>query len=119
MSQLTHSRSAAYLAQGGYCCYCCLPMPEPGQHEATAARLGLSPKIARAIECTAEHLHAKGEGGTEGQANIVAAHRVCNERRHRQPQHVLEPEVMFDSAVKQVAAGGWHRRRILTALLKM
>lgn len=119
MSQLTHSRSAAYIAQGGYCCYCCLPMLEPCQQEVIAAHLGLSPKIARAIECTAEHLQAKGEGGADDLANIVAAHRVCNERRHRQPRHVLEPEAMFDSVVRQVAAGGWHRRRILTALLEL
>ena len=118
MSQLTNSRSAAYIAQGGYCCYCCLPMPEPGQHEAIAARLGLSPKIARAIECTAEHLHAKGEGGADGHANIVAAHRICNERRHR-GHGSRTPEEMFNRAVMRAAAGGWHSPPILNALLQI
>ncbi|WP_374104148.1 HNH endonuclease [Burkholderia sp. LMG 13014] len=47
------------------------------------ARYKLSRRQALQLQCTAEHLHARMDGGKDCQGNIVAACRICNARRHR------------------------------------
>ncbi|WP_243737062.1 HNH endonuclease [Cupriavidus sp. L7L] len=51
--------------------------------EAFAATFHLSTRQARHLQCTAEHLHARVDGGSDSQSNIVAACQFCNARRHR------------------------------------
>jgi 5-methylcytosine-specific restriction endonuclease McrA len=75
-------RIRAFERQHGRCYYCELPMwtKSPltfGEY------YRLSPKQARHFECTAEHLHAKRDGGGNRCANIVAACRHCNATRHK------------------------------------
>lgn len=50
--------------------------------EAFAATFHLSAQQARHLQCTAEHLHARVDGGDNAQSNIVAACRYCNAGRH-------------------------------------
>lgn len=65
-------RRAACREQGGLCYYCLLPMRS---------------------DVTAEHLQARCDGGKDTRENIVAAHRLCNSRRH-QLFPVEPPEAM-------------------------
>ncbi len=51
--------------------------------ELFAKDLRLSPKSLREVLATAEHLHARCDGGSDTEANIAAAHFFCNARRHR------------------------------------
>ncbi|BEP50504.1 HNH endonuclease [Variovorax sp. V116] len=55
-------RRAACREQGGVCYYCLQPMRG---------------------DVTAEHLQARRDGGKDTRENIVAAHRLCNSRRHQ------------------------------------
>jgi len=43
----------------------------------------LTLRQAKSFRCTAEHLMAKRDGGSDDQENIVAACWVCNHTRHR------------------------------------
>lgn len=51
--------------------------------EVFAATFHLSTRQARHLRCTAEHLHARVDGGGDSQSNIVAACQFCNVQRHR------------------------------------
>jgi len=55
-------RHSACREQGGLCYYCLRPMHS---------------------DVTAEHLQARRDGGKDTRKNIVAAHRLCNARRHQ------------------------------------
>jgi 5-methylcytosine-specific restriction endonuclease McrA len=73
---LTSSRRKAFLSQGTLCFYCRCPM-----------WLGNRPPgTPRGLQCTAEHLLPRSEGGSDDPDNIVAACRTCNPRRHRRPK---------------------------------
>ncbi|MNY53348.1 HNH endonuclease [compost metagenome] len=61
-NHLQSLRSAACRAQRGLCFYCLQPMRG---------------------DVTAEHLQARCDGGKDTRENIVAAHRLCNSRRHQ------------------------------------
>jgi len=60
-SRIQKYRQSAARAQQGLCFYC---------HQLMGN------------DVTAEHLHARQDGGTDRRSNIVAAHRACNQRRH-------------------------------------
>ncbi|SPK70533.1 conserved hypothetical protein [Cupriavidus taiwanensis] len=51
--------------------------------EAFAATYHLSKRQAHTLQCTAEHLHARVDGGGDFESNIVTACRLCNARRHQ------------------------------------
>ena len=81
-STLARLRARAFHRQSGRCFYCCCPMWEQSM-DAFAATFHLSSRQARHLQCTAEHLHARVDGGGNSQSNIVAACRLCNARRHQ------------------------------------
>jgi hypothetical protein len=60
-SQLQTSRLRAFERQGGKCFYCGVSM------------LLRAPQCLARLLCTAEHVVPKSQGGSDGQANIVAA----------------------------------------------
>jgi 5-methylcytosine-specific restriction endonuclease McrA len=68
---------------------------------------GLTPKQARRHQCTAEHLRARSDGGTDSADNIVAACRFCNEQRHR-AKDPLQPCNFKVKVKKRLAGGRWH-----------
>nr|WP_238553221.1 HNH endonuclease signature motif containing protein [Cupriavidus necator] len=51
--------------------------------EAFAASFDISSRQARHLQCTAEHVVARVDGGGDSQSNIVAACRYCNTKRHQ------------------------------------
>nr|WP_315597660.1 HNH endonuclease [uncultured Cupriavidus sp.] len=79
---LARRRASAFQLQSGRCFYCHCPMWEQSV-EAFAATFHLSTRQARHLQCTAEHLHARVDGGGDSQRNIVAACQFCNAQRHR------------------------------------
>ncbi|MGN5479504.1 HNH endonuclease [Cupriavidus basilensis] len=81
-STLARLRTLAFQLQSGRCYYCCCPMWQQSM-DAFAATFHLSSRQARNLQCTAEHLHARVDGGGDSESNIVAACRLCNARRHQ------------------------------------
>jgi hypothetical protein len=65
-------RLVAFEKQMGCCYYCCMPMwfAEP---ELFASNHGITENQAKQLQCTAEHLTTRQDGGTNVSENIVAA----------------------------------------------
>ena len=99
-------RAIAFEQQQGRCYYCRFPMWLTDL-EAFRARYGLSEPLARQLKCTAEHLHARSEGGTNARENIAAACLLCNQRRH-QRRHAPCPEKYRSFVQNRIARGRWH-----------
>lgn len=72
--KLQRSRQLAFDQQEGKCYYCGFPMWMPGAHGPSQ------------LLCTAEHLTARSEGGSDDPSNIVAACIHCNQTRHKLKQ---------------------------------
>jgi hypothetical protein len=81
---ISSARSRAFLHQKGRCFYCGQPM-WLNDAASFARRLGLKPSTVRHLQATAEHLIARCDGG-KGGPNIVAAHALCNMRRHQRKE---------------------------------
>jgi 5-methylcytosine-specific restriction endonuclease McrA len=99
-SRLHRSRLLAFNCQGGNCFYCGLPtwLTEP--------------KGPKALRCTAEHLTARSEGGSDEPANIAAACAHCNHTRHKR-KHPPEPERFRDEVRRRLRRGGWHQPSVM------
>lgn len=70
---------------------------------------GIPLALVKPLECTAEHLVARQDGGRESAENIVAACRWCNLTRHRcRPQKAPDAETYRMQVLRKVAAGKWH-----------
>ncbi|WP_156968873.1 HNH endonuclease [Arenimonas metalli] len=79
-----------------------------------AASFGLSPALASRLSCTAEHLLARQDGGSDIVSNIAAACLHCNQTRHRMrppPGPVAYRRIVN----KHLQAGQWHRRKVFEA----
>jgi len=112
MTRLVRLRHAAFVRQQGRCFYCELALAQAQDLEAFAKSHGISPKQARCLLCTAEHLHARCDGGKDLPDNIVAACWLCNWRRHKRP-HPLDAERYRQLVRRRVAAGHWHDEKVL------
>jgi len=104
---LSKIRSRAHQLQGGRCFYCSVLM-WTDDCAAFASRYGLTPGLARWLQCTAEHLQARQEGGRDSIKNIAAACRVCNTRRHAQRKIAPTPEEYRALVRKRVSRRAWH-----------
>lgn len=94
-------RQAAAQSQKWHCFYCELPMGGKGSPFAKAI-----PSEKKRLVVTAEHLHARQDGGKDSQVNIVAAHSACNQCRHKAKRAKAPGE--FASHVKsRVAKRKW------------
>jgi hypothetical protein len=102
---LKNKRHAAYVSQLCRCFYCTKPMWErnPDQFASTH---GITPKQARWLRCTAEHLEPKSEGGSNAAGNIVAACLHCNRTRHR-AHKPLASHAYLRLVRSRVARGRW------------
>jgi hypothetical protein len=105
-NKLSRIRSDKMQAQDGLCHYCRQPMwaGDPAQFR---ERHGLPRKRARWHECTAEHLHAKRDGGQDTSDNIVAACLFCNGARHH-ARNPLSPALYAKKVQRRLASGKWH-----------
>jgi len=107
-SPIARYRASAFNRQSGLCFYCGCPMWD-GRADAFIARYKLSSRQALQLQCTAEHLHARADGGKDCQRNIVAACRFCNARRHHR-------QAARDSAAHRMHVqrcmdrGKWHAK---------
>ena len=105
MKRTSKFRRVAYERQCGLCHYCGLPMIPLEAIDHFSTNLALSPKQALAVTATAEHLHARCDGGTDTEENIAAAHLVCNQRRHHL-HPAPDPEKFKALVQRQLAQGG-------------
>lgn len=105
-TSIKSSRRDAFLRQGGKCFYCSVRM-----WLTTPQELGLAGELHssgyRRLRCTAEHLRARCDGGSNESANVVAACAHCNGTRHKRKQPP-EPHVYRRDVQKRVRRGSWH-----------
>lgn len=111
---LVRPRTIAYTRQSGRCFYCGLPMWS-GDSKDFATRHGLSLAQARFLQCTAEHLEARRDGGSDVPSNIAAACLRCNQRRHKRKNP--PPADRYKTFVQgRVRKGQWHDAPTLLCL---
>ena len=102
-SSIRNQRLRAAVHQGFRCYYCGLPVwiEDPGGF---AARYRLTTRQAGHLRCTAEHLQARADGGSNRRDNVVAACFHCNSRRHRRRTPLSPPE--YQAHVRQLMQQG-------------
>ncbi|MGY0618443.1 HNH endonuclease [Lysobacter sp. A378] len=102
---IVHARNFAAHKQDNLCYYCGVLMllGEPGLF---LTKHRVSKRQARLLQCTAEHVVPRCDGGTNGRSNIVAACFFCNHTRHARPQPLDTPA--YKRFVQhRVARGRW------------
>jgi 5-methylcytosine-specific restriction endonuclease McrA len=109
------ARAIAYTLQGGRCFYCHVPMPL-SDLEDFAARHGLTCRQALRLRCTAEHVIARCDGGSDCRSNIVAACQHCNYLRHARPEPMDASR--YQTYVKaRMSKRKWHGDYVFSRLL--
>ena len=104
-NRISRNRYLAYRQQDGLCIYCSLRL-YLGTLDEVATQLGISKRAAFLVQCTAEHLLARQDGGTDAAGNIAAAHWYCNHQRHRRSA-APSPEAFGQFVQRRVASGKW------------
>lgn len=104
-NRLSAHRYAATVQQSFRCYYCQAPVWEQDE-SAFVAKYGVSRRQAALLRCTAEHLHARSEGGRDTRYNIVAACLHCNTTRHK-AREPLQPDAYRARVLRRVAQGCW------------
>lgn len=95
-------RTQSFRAQRGRCYYCGQLMWLRNPDE-----LGLGTKAGRPWQCTAEHLIAQQDGGRHIPGNIVAAHAICNQRRHKRSGRAPDAVAFRDHIRRRMTKGKW------------
>jgi 5-methylcytosine-specific restriction endonuclease McrA len=109
---LSRFRADAFHRQEGRCYYCTAPMWHD-DGSAFARAYGLSLKVARWLQCTAEHLKARINGGSDSRENIVAACRYCNLKRHQRRKVAPTPNDFRKHVMRRLSRGAWHCSQIM------
>lgn len=106
-TKLQSLRRQAFEREGGRCYYCGVRMwlVSPDELPATPRSAGSVAKL----QCTAEHLVPRSEGGRDTLANIAAACAHCNHTRHKRKQPP-PPAVYREQVHRRVERGSWHDR---------
>ena len=104
------NRLAAFKRQAGCCHYCGSAMWIENLEE-FASKFNISIRSATRFQCTAEHLVARQDGGSDSSKNIVAACRFCNSTRHRIPT-APDPRTYKKHVQRRVSAGKWHPKHV-------
>jgi hypothetical protein len=113
-TQLSRSRNAAFGRQQGLCYYCGLPLIRNPRALSQQLTFKVSERLLRLLECTAEHLTPRCEGGGDHQLNVVAACLFCNQTRHK--AKVALPSARYAARVqKRVSTGRWHPKGLAQA----
>lgn len=101
-------RRLAFEKQGCLCYYCQFPMWEKDPAE-FAMGFELPIRLAKYLQCTAEHLVAQQDEGTDTADNIVAACLWCNRLRHLGRSQKAPGPLAYKAKVAQlVRQGKWH-----------
>ena len=100
------NRLLAFNDQNGRCYYCGAPMwiEKKGVF---SVKYVVSKKLAKQLRCTAEHLIARQDGGTDDRENIVAACLHCNLTRHYAPEALPHNEYR-EYVASLVQSQEWH-----------
>lgn len=113
-SRIPKYRHQAFVHQSERCYYCDFLMWESNP-EAFAARHKISLAQARRFQCTAEHLIARQDNGTDARQNIVAACYHCNHTRHKM-NPAPNPEALRQVVIKQLKNRCWHHKTVVAKL---
>ncbi|WP_223468100.1 HNH endonuclease [Massilia soli] len=69
----------------------------------------LPPRLARYLQCTAEHLMARRDDGSDTVTNVVAACLWCNRMRHQGRAKKAPEALIYKAQVSRlVALRRWH-----------
>lgn len=104
-------RSAAFLRQHGRCYYCGVLM-WADDCARFAPSFGISLATAKWLQCTAEHLIPRRDGGTDSPDNIVVACLLCNRRRHNRKASLTPTEYLAHVRAR-LWRGSWHVVQVL------
>jgi 5-methylcytosine-specific restriction endonuclease McrA len=104
--RLLRYRQQAFKRQKGRCYYCGVPMWS-GRADEFAGNYGIRESQVKHFRCTAEHLIARQDGGTDDRENIVAACLYCNLTRH-QVLEALPPNEYRKHVLSLVQRQKWH-----------
>lgn len=99
-------RRDAFSRQSGRCYYCGLPMWTENPEEFASNNHATLGQVKR-FRCTAEHLKARQDGGTDAPSNIVAACLFCNQTRHKR-KHPLSPGRYKRLVMQRMGRRRWH-----------
>ncbi len=107
MATLARQRYLAFLQQHGRCIYCDVAIWLHSPSELP----GISARRACLLQATAEHKHARCDGGSNSSSNIAAACWYCNSHRHRagKPRPF---EAFREFVQRRLKAGRWHGIRV-------
>jgi hypothetical protein len=112
---IARARKGAFLSQRKRCFYCELPIwNTEKQRRQLIVRYGVSEDAAKSLQCTAEHIQARQDDGSNEQANIVAACLRCNRARHEGGVSAT-PLQHRQRVADAMADGAWHLSEIHTA----
>lgn len=103
---IVKNRNQAFESQNGRCFYCNQPMWSQSSKE-FCNKFGISEKSAQLLKCTAEHLIARQDGGSNQKHNIVAACLFCNRTRHKSP-NALSSEKYKAKVQSKMNRDKWH-----------
>ena len=109
-------RFSAFKKQNG-CCYYCGALMWIDNPEKFAIDHSMSLKNAKKLQCTAEHLDARCDGGKNTKNNIVAACKHCNQTRHKM-KPAPAPEQYKKMIQKSIANNHWHKAQVANSLFK-
>ena len=98
-------RHKAFSSQSHRCFYCHALMWETDPADFISLYRA-PPYLVKKLQCTAEHLKPRSEGGKNVVENIVAACAFCNHTRHK-AKKPLEPSLYFNRVQSRVAHGHW------------
>lgn len=100
------NRKQSAETQSNRCFYCNFPIWHQTNKQQFIQRYNLTPKQAKWLQCTAEHLTARCDGGDNRQENIVAACRYCNQKRHQYTAPPA-PDAYRSLVTKRVSKNKW------------
>jgi 5-methylcytosine-specific restriction endonuclease McrA len=111
-------RSIAFDRQAGRCYYCGLPM-WTNDPLSFARQYNITTDQAKRLQCTAEHLVARQDGGANSLSNLVAACKHCNMGRHKyRNKHnpAPNPEQYKYIVQKRMSRKRWHGEWVFWAM---
>jgi len=103
-------RQSAFSKQNGFCYYCNRPMWQEKPNKFAKKHL-ISNRDARNLQCTAEHLIARCDGGNDKKSNIVAACLFCNQKRHERKKPLSLPQYK-EHVTNRINKGRWFPQRL-------
>jgi len=109
-TSVVKNRTSAFSNQEGRCFYCNQPM-WVNQPESFCNQYRISLKAAQLLKCTAEHVIARKDGGSNQRNNIVAACMYCNKTRHK-AKNALSVDKYKARVIQRMGQNKWHPIRV-------